>query len=64
MTALQGFMTTASITKLTDAFQAAFVASYDEEKRRKLDAKARLLAALHGVNEFAASTAHEEYQPS
>ncbi|WP_234531661.1 hypothetical protein [Streptomyces shenzhenensis] len=57
-------MKTSSITKLTDAFQEAFSAAYNEEKQRKQDAKTRLRAALDSVSEFENSTAHEEYRPA
>ncbi len=64
VTVPHGFMKTSSITKLTDAFQEAFSAAYNEEKQRKQDAKTRLRAALDSVSEFENSTAHEEYRPA
>ncbi|KAB1150704.1 hypothetical protein F7R91_01620 [Streptomyces luteolifulvus] len=53
-----------TITVLVDSFQAAFTATYDEERGLKEQARRRLLAELRGPNEFANSTAHEEYRPS
>ncbi|MFJ8489444.1 hypothetical protein ACIRBZ_13915 [Streptomyces sp. NPDC094038] len=52
-----------TITVLVDSFQAAFTATYDEERGRKKQAKGRLLAELWSCDPFVNSTAHEEYSP-
>ncbi|WP_019059808.1 hypothetical protein [Streptomyces prunicolor] len=52
-----------TITVLVDSFQAAFTATYDEERARKERAKGRLLAELGSSDPFANSTAYEEYGP-
>ncbi|MEU9407531.1 hypothetical protein AB0E08_17880 [Streptomyces sp. NPDC048281] len=52
-----------TITVLVDSYQAAFAATYDEEKARKERAKGRLLAELRSCDPFLNSTAHEEYSP-
>ncbi len=52
-----------TITVLTDSFQAAFLAAYDEERDRKEVARGRLLAELAVCDPFANSTAFEEYRP-
>ncbi|MGC9539215.1 hypothetical protein [Streptomyces sp. UG1] len=52
-----------TIRVLTDSFQEAFTAAYDEERARKEAAKRRLLAELLRADEFANSTAYEDYQP-
>jgi len=49
---------------LVDSYQAAFVATYDEERVRKDQARCRLLAELAGCDPFTNVTAHEEYRPA
>lgn len=53
-----------TITVLVDSFQAAFGATYDEERARKVQARHRLLAELTACDPCAHSTEYEEYQPS
>lgn len=53
-----------TITVLVDSFQAAFTATYDEERGRKEQAQRRLLAELRGMDEFGNTAACEEYRPS
>ncbi|KUO18820.1 hypothetical protein [Streptomyces dysideae] len=56
-----------TITVLVDSFQAAFMATFDEERDRKQAAKLRLLAELNRVDALGiatSSTAHEEYRPA
>ncbi|MFI2116340.1 hypothetical protein ACH489_17880 [Streptomyces rubiginosohelvolus] len=53
-----------TITVLVDSFQAAFAATYDEERARKEQAKRRLLAELGSSDPFANSTEHQEYRPA
>ncbi|MBQ1089641.1 hypothetical protein [Streptomyces sp. B93] len=52
-----------TIRVLTDSFQAAFIAAYDEERVRRETAKRRLLAELRRVDEFATPQSHEDYCP-
>lgn len=53
-----------TITVLVDAYQAAFVTAYDEERRRKEQARRRLLAELGSCDPFVNSAQHEEYRAS
>ncbi|KIE25711.1 hypothetical protein LK08_17660 [Streptomyces sp. MUSC 125] len=56
-----------TIRALTDSFQAAFIAAYDEERARKEQAQHRLLAELSQVDTLGLtvnSTAYEEYRAS
>ncbi|MEV5532220.1 hypothetical protein [Streptomyces prunicolor] len=52
-----------TITVLVDSFQAAFTATYDEERTRKEQTRGRLLAELMACDPFTNSTAFEEYRP-
>ncbi|MDH6217081.1 hypothetical protein [Streptomyces pseudovenezuelae] len=52
-----------TITVLVDSFQAAFTATYDEERSRKEQARCRLLAELTVCDPFTNSTEYEEYRP-
>ncbi|MFI6401493.1 hypothetical protein [Streptomyces sp. NPDC050548] len=51
-----------TITVLVDSFQAAFTATYDEERARKERARHRLLAELTACDPFVHSTDFEEYR--
>ena len=53
-----------TITVLVDSFQAAFTATYDEERSRKEQARRRLLAELTVFDPFTHSTEYEEYRPA
>ncbi|MDH2389075.1 hypothetical protein QCN29_09780 [Streptomyces sp. HNM0663] len=52
-----------TIRVLTESFQEAFTAAYDEERARKDTAKRRLLTELLGADEFANPQPHEDYRP-
>ncbi|MBK3640458.1 hypothetical protein [Streptomyces sp. MBT33] len=52
-----------TITVLVDSFQAAFGATYDEERARKEQVRRRLLDELGTCDPFVHSTSFEEYSP-
>jgi hypothetical protein len=54
------YLTTATITKLTDAASALFRVLYDLEQERKAAVKERLHAELLNLNVFAHSTLEGE----
>ncbi|MFC8362031.1 hypothetical protein ACFUIY_19450 [Streptomyces griseorubiginosus] len=72
MTAVQGvavpvpleLLKSKTITVLVDSFQAAFAATYDEERARKEQARRRLLAELTACDPFGSDTDYEEYRPT
>lgn len=55
---------TKTLGVLVDSYQAAFVATYHEERIRKERAKGQLLAELGACDPFANSTEYEEYRPA